>query len=387
VSQLTLTWDDLRERARSHEDLSPDKRRDAVLAFDTLQGIFGTSFLGDKQHPLFWFFLDRSGWRCEWAIWFAGFLQSLDQHPDFSRLVRELCNPTLYPERMSILNILEMLLPVGFTFALDSPVSINGVQKKPDLFVNYGANDPGFFIEVTTLTPSQRQREADRVFRELWDHCVLSALPGCSGRLERVLAPPHLEEIKRKIQTLVEKAQSESGFEALEMPGVVQFAFSTKVHEEKLQKWAEDRGMKAGELLGPEINVSEFDRISSKLKRELKQVPDDRANVVVIYSHLFTVPPRDTIAFERFIHGIEDEIYKYPSVGYFVLIFTWTGGNDNKVIRYQDHICVNRCRLYFNCESMMLFKNRFAAKPMSLAIEDCFLKAFTQSCEDCRYSD
>lgn len=68
VDPLKLTWDDLRERARNHTDLSEDKKRDAVLAFDVLQGIFGTPFFDDKQHPLFWFFFDRSGWRCEWAM-------------------------------------------------------------------------------------------------------------------------------------------------------------------------------------------------------------------------------------------------------------------------------------------------------------------------------
>jgi hypothetical protein len=51
---------------------------------------------------------------------------------------------------------------------------------------------------------------------------------------------------------LMAKAQKETGFETLEIGGVIRFAFATKTHEEKLQKWAEARGMKAGELLGPE---------------------------------------------------------------------------------------------------------------------------------------
>jgi hypothetical protein len=53
---------------------------------------------------------------------------------------------------MSILNILETLIPVGFTFSLDSPINIGGVQKKPDLLVKCDASDPGFIIEVTTLS-------------------------------------------------------------------------------------------------------------------------------------------------------------------------------------------------------------------------------------------
>jgi hypothetical protein len=73
------------------------------------------------------------------------------------------------------------------------------------------------------------------------------------------------------------------------------------------------------------VNVSEFDRISFKLANELKQVPSDRSNVIVIYSHLFAMPPSDASAFEQFVRGIEDEVYKHPHVGYLVLIFSWIG--------------------------------------------------------------
>ena len=377
---LTLTWDGLRERARNHNDLSDDNKREAVLAFDALQGIFGNSFFDDKKHPLFFFFFDRSGWRCEWAIWFARFLESLNQHADFSRLVHELKNPDLYHERMSILKIVEILLPVGFSFRLDSQININGVPKKPDLFVQLDSGDPGFFIEVTALGPSQKEREARVAFDELWGHSfMLYPLTNCAGRLQRVLAPLHLQEIKQQIQTLVKKAQSETGFETLEIPGTLQFAFATEAQDERLHKWAQARGMEAGQLSGPGVNVEEFDRISFKLEKELKQVPPDRANVVVLYSHLFTMPPRDTAAFSKFVHALEDVVYKHAHIGYLILIFSWTGGSDNAVIRYHDHICVNRCQLYFNCNSMMLIKNRFTAKPMQPTVEEKFLKAFMQS--------
>jgi hypothetical protein len=378
MSDITLTWDDLRERARNHSDLSAEQSRDAVLAFDVLQSFFGKAFF-DPEHTLFWFFLDRSGWRCEWAIWFAGFLQSLNQHPDFPRLVRELGNPALYGERMTILKILEILIPVGFSFSLDCPISIKGVQKKPDLFVKQDDSDPGFFIEVTTLAPSKREREATRVFHEISESVwpFLFQTDYC-GHLERVLAPLHLQEVKQKVQIAAKKAAHETGFETVEIAGVIQIAFAAKSRNEELQKWADVHGMKVGEFSGLAVKVSEFDRISTKLTKELEQVPPDRANVVVIYSHFFALPPRDTHAFEKFVHALEDEVYKHSHIGYLVLIFRWTGGSENQVLRYGDHICVNRCQLYFNCDSIMLFKNRFAAKPMPPDIEEKFLKAFTQ---------
>jgi hypothetical protein len=382
MSDLKLTWDDLRERARNHTDLSQEKKRLAAQAFDTLQGIFGTTFFDNKHHPLFFFFFDGSSWRCEWAIWFAHLLKSLRQHADFPNLVRDLKNPDFYDERMSVLKIIEVLIPLGFSFRLDDQVSINGDQKKPDLFVKLNASDPGLFIEVTRLGRSKKQQEADAVFDELWGRFFITCpLLEWAGRLERPLAPLHLQEIKQQIQSVVKKAENETGFETLEIAGVVQFACAMESHTEKLQKWATARGMKAGELSGPSVNIDEFDRISSKLKDKIKQVPSDRANVIVLYPHLFTMPPRETGEFAAIVHALEDLVYKHSHIGYLVLIFSWTGGNENTVIRYRDHICVNRLWLYFNCNSIMLIKNRFATKPMPPEVEASFLKAFVQSSE------
>jgi hypothetical protein len=140
--------------------------------------------------------------------------------------------------------------------------------------------------------------------------------------------------------------------------------------------WAEARGLKPGEFHGPPVNVSEIDRLSFKLKTEQEQLPPTCTNVVVIYSHLFTNHPGARETFEKLAQSIEDEVYKYSHIGYLVLVFRWVGGNTNEVLRYKEHLCVNQQRFGFECASFMLFKNRFAAQPMSLRVEGNFLKGF-----------
>jgi hypothetical protein len=203
-------------------------------------------------------------------------------------------------------------------------------------------------------------------------------LESCSGHLERVVAKPHLEEIKQKVHNVIKKAERETGFETLEIVGIIRFAFATKSHRKKLDEWAASRGLRAGQLAGPAVDVQEFDRVSCKLANELKQVPSDRANVIVIYSHLFSSPPSDDSVFKQFIAKLADEVYKHPHVGYLVLIFNWVGENKIPMLQFQNHLCINRCRLYFNSESIMLFRNRFAANPMPASVEDGFLRAFKQ---------
>jgi hypothetical protein len=52
MNDFALTWDDLRNRARNHNDLSTEQKNDAVVAFDFLQSNFSDSFFQIK-HPLF----------------------------------------------------------------------------------------------------------------------------------------------------------------------------------------------------------------------------------------------------------------------------------------------------------------------------------------------
>jgi hypothetical protein len=378
-SELMLTWDQLRERSEVHTELTEAERCEAARAFTDLKRIFNDQFF-DMRHPLFLFFFDRSGWRCEWATWFAGFLNSVSKHPDFPRLVRELQDPLLYGERMTVLYTVDILLSAGFSFSLDPEITVNGKPKKPDIFVQLNEQDRGFFIEVTSLSSSEKQREADAVFHTITNALLpFMAHLDYSGHLERILSPVHLQEILQKVQLAAKKAAGETGFETVEIEGVIRLALAAKSQRTLLDDWALARGLEPCSFLGPGADVSEISRISRTLKEEQIQLPADRANVVVIYSHFFTMPPRDEASFEQWVNRLEEEVFKYSHIGYLLLIFSWTGGNDSGVIQFRDHFCVNRRRFYFDCEAIMIFKNRFVATPMPSAVEVRFRDAFVQA--------
>lgn len=188
MNDLKVTWDDLRDRVRSHDDLSGDKKKKAIAAYDALENVFGESFF-DRQHPLFWFFLDRSGWRHEWDIWFAEVLMSLKAHPDYEFLIQQLKTPGFFDERMTVLKIAELLSGAGFIFRFDSPVLISGVQKEPDLLVQLTPADAGFFLEVSRHYPSEKQIEADQAFEQLFIIHFHWPLARCCDHLERSPAP------------------------------------------------------------------------------------------------------------------------------------------------------------------------------------------------------
>lgn len=371
-----LTWDQLSSRARKTEELSEQEINAACLAFSELKGIFNGHFF-DIKHPLYFHFCNSAPWVNNWAVWFAGLLLPLKTHPDFQKLIHDLSKPEFYGERMTILNILELLVPVGFAFFLDKVVEVNGAMKKPDIFVQLGANDPGFFIEVSTLSTSRKQRTANEVFHQFTEalsHLMFSL--DYSGQIERILSPLHLQEILGKTKAAAQKAHNENGFEALEIPGVIKIAFAAKTKKEILERWAQAHAMEVGKFAGPDVTVDEFERISFKLETKLAQLPIDRSNLVVIHCRLFEHPPREMKRFERIIHALEDQVFKHPQIGYLGVIFNWVGGNPNQVLTCRDHICINRCRFDFICDTIILLKNRFAAKPLARDVEERLRMAF-----------
>jgi len=375
-SMLTMTWAELKERYRNHEELSETERREASLACDELESIFENQFF-DVKHSLFSFFLNSAAWPAFWLIWFGNLLKSLKQHPDFTPLVADLQNPKKYGERMSILEIADILRLNGFSFSLDKEVRVNGVSKKPDLFVSLDANDPGFFIEVASLNRGHKERQAHKVFDALqqvfWPHIPQILF---SGRCERVLSDIHLKHVVEIVQKAVQSAVNVSGFETVEIEGVLHLAMATKANEGKLEQWSRLRGLEAGEFAGPGAPTSEIARLSIKLQEEQKQLPTDRSGVIVIYSHLFCSTPGTLQTFQDFAQSIEEEIYRFPNVRFVILIFRWMGLHKSEVISFRDHICVNRHRFDFICDTSMIFKNRFAEKTLPAAIEDQFLAAF-----------
>jgi hypothetical protein len=372
---LKLDWDDLIDRAQKHSDLSEQERQNALSALADLKQMFGGRFF-DIRHPLFDFFFNRAAWPFQWAIWFARLLSSLKQHPDFPDLIRDLELPARYGERMTILNIVEVLLAAGFLFTLDKQVQIRGTPKKPDLFVRANQTDPGFFIEVASLSLSQKEREAHRIFEALQETLFPFGDLESSGWCERILSEKHLQEILERIRQ-ARIIASKMGFESIEVERVIHLAFATKASHKKLEEWATARGLEIGEFRGPPVNVSEIDRIAFKLQKEQEQLPTDLPNVVVIYPHNFCQPPKNEVAFREFAHALEEEVYKHGHITYVALVFRWIGGNHNGIFRWQDHLCVNKTRRDFECDSTMLFKNRFADHQLPPATAKKLLEAFT----------
>jgi hypothetical protein len=314
----------------------------------------------------------------DWTIDFSQFLRSLEQHPNFESIIKGLKNPGLYYERMTVLDFAKFLFQAGFEIRFDKGVDINGTSKKPDLFVQTLEKGSEFYVEISELFVSDKEREANDVFHKVIDlFMYYSPRLAYSGRLERILSPKHLEEIMTKIKDILDLASNKQTIQTLEIEGVIRFAAAPLNMEKSIQVWAEQFGMEAHQFSGPSHNTSEISRIAFKLEKEQKQLPASVPNVVIIHCPLLSMEPWTNSYFQSVANAVEEAVFKYPHIAYVGLISRWQGRNENNIYRWKEHLSLNRSQYGFLCDSLILLKNRFAEKPMPKAIEDKFLAAFS----------
>ncbi|MDB6019623.1 MAG: hypothetical protein JWR19_4112 [Pedosphaera sp.] len=371
-----LDWDALCKQSEDQTDLSENERRAAIEAFANLKRIFAGKFF-DINHPLYYFFINRAPWTKQWAVWFCKVLQSLEAHPDFQALIADLESPLRHGERMTVLSMVERLLRAGFTVRFDPAVPVKGIQKKPDLLVQLASNTPGFFIEISGLHPSSKQREAHDVARQFFNALTPDMFGGCySGRIERILAPMHLAEVLDDVRATVKSARENAIMQTLEVENVVHVAVGPASAENEIRVWAAQRGMKPNELTGPAYSVPELDRLAGKLRDKQEQLPSGMPNVIVLHPHIFSANPGTFEHFKEIVESFEEQVYRYPQVAFVALVFEGMMFNPNPLHKLRDHFCINRRRMDFVCDATILMKNRFANPPMAPDLEARFLDAF-----------
>jgi hypothetical protein len=377
IIDAVISWQKFSEEALVCEYSTPEERQSAAKAFLQLERHLGTNFLQEHPH-LAYFFINRTRWPKMWAIWFANLLNRLQGHPQFDQLINELRRPDKYQERMTILNIVDRVLDSAKEIRFDVPTNVNGVTKKPDLQIAFEHCKNGILFEVSDLLTNSRERAANDVARQFFN-LVQPWMPelAISGRVLRTLSPAHFSEVAAQIERTIKEVSTGKPFASFERAGVVESGVSTQQCIGMLQEWASARRMNVNELSGPAHNHSDLDRLAVKLRTEQQQLPRDGAGVVILGVAPMTATPGSQKDFEVIANALEEELFRYDHLAYAGILFQWLGSIEPGVLRYGNHLCINRCRFEWMCDSLILLKNRFARPGLSQECEQSFLGAIS----------
>lgn len=284
-----MDWEKLAQHCETLDGLTEFEKDRAKRAFLLLNKEFGDDFLKGAfidHHPIVQHIVNLAPWTCKWIMWFAEAIKEMKDQVNYPNLLSRLRDKEKYGEGLSVLEIAYKLSKAGFRISIDPSVNASGRPKIPDLKVCNEDNGEELFVEVSIQGESIIRKEAwqtmQRIHDPLW-HSV-PFMHYC-GRIHKILADRHLDDIAKKVEKIIERVRKENAFHELVIEGIIEMGIASEDDKEILQKWAMERGLKVGEFSGPPFDVNEILRTKRKIEHEQKQLPNNNPNIVVVINN------------------------------------------------------------------------------------------------------
>ena len=158
-----------------------------------------------------------------------------------------------------------------------------------------------------------------------------------------------------KIRDAINKANNQ-GFAEVVEEGTIELAIANEENKVLLEKWANEKDLKIGELIGPPINVNEILRLAGKIEKEQKQLCKDSLNILVIKDPMFFLHIRDV---RSAINLLEEYVYKFEHVAFCCVISNYLGVEEHKQIVHGPHFYIRKKYENGVMEEILVLINRF----------------------------
>ncbi len=307
---FSVEWPSLIEGCSQVSGLDPEEQERAALALTYLQSeLFDGAERVPSTSPLFSLLVNPAAWTRRCLMWMAEALIAARTLEGGDILYRRLRERRSYAEALSVLGVGDRLRRAGFQLAFDRPSTCT--RRMPDLTVWCEGTAP-LGVEVTAMEESRGSREAFVTMARV--HAALE-MPPCAfiwgGRILRALAPPHLDEVVRKIVEATQGLGGSRTFVVLDIPHVVQLGIALPDGAPLLQEWADQAGIRPNSLEGPPDGSDEIARLRRKIGNEQRQLDPNGPNMIAIVGHAGALLTTGT---ERAVAELEEELYRYRHV-------------------------------------------------------------------------
>lgn len=360
-----MQWDQVIEPIEERSEIEGDEKRRVLEAVQYLRSeLFEGQDPDLSSHPLVSRLTNFAPWNLRWVLWFTSTLQELQSHHGYEGLKSRLQRADEAREAMTIVDIASEFLSGGYEITIDP--DLDDFDKVPDLLVRNESADRPFVVEVKEF---QEHREEKKSRETIWGlskavHEGTEAVGSLkhSGRIEKSLAEPHLDEIKEKVRKLAEDANREGRLQALEISNTLSFAVAPEHDEESLEEWAQKRGLGVNQIRGPAPRVDRLKMIGKHLNWKQDQIPKEHPGIVVMVgSQIFW-----RYRMQAAVSMLEEEIYQHPKTVLTVL----KGSNPAAGVltderseylekRVGRHRVIERRRLELLFEQFLILHNRF----------------------------
>lgn len=371
-------WEKLIATLDAIGGLTDPEREKARRALTFLRAELGEGFLTnakENRHPLLQYIWNPVPWTRQWLCEFADALRLARSDQKYPQLLSKVADANRFSEAFQVLNVGTAFRRQGFTVETDPPLTAIGSAKIPDLLLTDPVFGDRIYVEVTALTESDMALNAYRTMNRI--HApIMRAVPFLlfSARIQKALAPRHLEDVGARIDDLVNRVKSDNSFAQLVIEGVLEIGVSPESDKALLEQWAAARSLAVGTVEGPPVRTDELLRVRAKIRKEQEQLPHDLPGIVVAFTNRLFPFVRDP---RMLINELEEAVYNHDHLLGAVIIGSQMGGvTPDELLMAGQHVYIRRTSCGLLVEEHVVLLNKFCKHKVSAGAITKFYNAF-----------
>ena len=274
-----MTWDSLRATTAACSKLSPSVKARCQRSLQILEEDLGRRFLIQKQ-PFSLTLINEAPWTRQWLACLGEALGRARLSRGYESLVRRLRDPRTSREALSVLEVADHFLRAGLAVTFDPTTRQRTV---PDLLVESRDRREELYVEVSDQMSSDELTRASASSLQ-----VLQAVTSGNQRVSYAVEmerPPSFDEqgpLLDRLRFARNSAVQSVTLEKVIVEGLICAAIAHPSREAALREWAQQQDLAPNELIGPPARLNDLDRLTSKVRRKVRQLPPSRSGIVVI---------------------------------------------------------------------------------------------------------
>ncbi len=201
---------------------------------------------------------------------------------------------------------------------LFEPSSPSSEQRgRPDALVEFPPTKERFYLELSCLGLANKQLEPFGAMRVCYEPLrEIDPALKFSGKLLKMPAEAHLNEIVRSIEVAGRRASTEGSFVEITNDDSLVMAVCPPGKFPELESWSKERGLSPHGFSGPHDATDAGVRLGNKIKAKQEQLPPGWANVLVVENHSLISHTSDV---HLLISELEEKVYGFRHLGFVIV--------------------------------------------------------------------
>ncbi len=346
------------------EELDEIQKKIILDGWVELKQIFNDEWItANKWHPLLGYLKNQALWSRLWLAYFGKRLSELKGEVD-DELKQRLRKYEFYQAYAEI-EVASKLKENGYGATF---IKRKKKEKKPDILVKYDNRE--LCVEVTMKFTSDDWRENRKTFMELtaFSHQYQGINYFCTI-YKSPLSTPKIKELKGKIKEKIEKVK-ETGYEEFIEPNVFECYICT---DENISQVPPEKQT----IKGPEEFVdgsNQIRRIRGAIKGKVKQLCNDKPNILVIYENSgfdLVIPFIDQNRIRDLVNNLDETVNEFSQLSALVVIWSFIDTVGGSIEEKDNYIFSQRMEENGGiARYMLIIKNRYPGDTNSLTSEE-----------------